>query len=82
MKAYQKALEVYTRERAPLDWAMTQNNLANDLKNLGEWETGTEYLEQAVEACRVVLNAFDREESPQYHSMAETRLKQVLEKLR
>ena len=27
--AYEKALEVYTREAFPFDWAMTQNNLAN-----------------------------------------------------
>ena len=34
--AYRTALEEYTRERAPLDWAMTQNNLGNALQTLGE----------------------------------------------
>ena len=29
--AYRAALEVWTRERVPLDWAMTQNNLGNAL---------------------------------------------------
>ena len=29
--AYRAALEERTRERVPLDWAMTQNNLGNAL---------------------------------------------------
>ena len=30
--AYREALKEYTRQRAPLDWAMTQNNLELRLK--------------------------------------------------
>ena len=30
--AYRAALEERTRERVPLDWAMTQNNLGNALR--------------------------------------------------
>ena len=29
-----------TRDRVPLDWAMTQNNLGNALRTLGERESG------------------------------------------
>jgi hypothetical protein len=29
VKAYRDALEEWTRERVPLQWAMTQNNLGN-----------------------------------------------------
>jgi hypothetical protein len=36
--AYRAALEEYTRDRVPLDWAMTQNNLGTALRALGEWE--------------------------------------------
>jgi tetratricopeptide (TPR) repeat protein len=36
--AYRAALEEYRRERAPLEWAMTQNNLGNALLTLGERE--------------------------------------------
>jgi len=32
--AYHAALEEWTRERAPLDWAGTQNNLGNALMGL------------------------------------------------
>jgi 2-polyprenyl-6-methoxyphenol hydroxylase-like FAD-dependent oxidoreductase len=30
-----EALQEYTRERVPLEWAMTQNNLGNALRTLG-----------------------------------------------
>jgi hypothetical protein len=33
--AYRAALEERTRSRVPPDWAMTQNNLGNALRNLG-----------------------------------------------
>ncbi len=33
--AYRAALEERTRERVPLDWATTQNNLGNALQALG-----------------------------------------------
>ena len=34
VSAYVEALKEYTRERVPLDWAMTQNNLGNALEDL------------------------------------------------
>ena len=34
--AYREALKEQTRERVPLDWAMTQNNLGIALRVLGE----------------------------------------------
>jgi Tetratricopeptide repeat len=39
--AFRSALEEWTRERVPLDWAMTQMNLGNALFRLGEHESGT-----------------------------------------
>jgi hypothetical protein len=53
--AYRAALLERTRERMPLDWAMTQNNLGNALKALGERESGTARL--AVAVYRAALNA-------------------------
>ena len=35
IQTYRDALKEYTRERVPLDWAMTQNNLGNALRTLG-----------------------------------------------
>ncbi len=39
----------------PLDWAVTQNNLGNALATLGERESGTARLEEAVAAYRAAL---------------------------
>ncbi len=48
----------------PLDWAMTQNNLGNVLSTLGERESGTARLEQAVAAYRAALEEWTRERVP------------------
>jgi hypothetical protein len=49
---YEEALKERTRERVPLDWAATQNDLGNVLWRLGERESGAERLEEAVAAYR------------------------------
>ncbi len=46
--AYRARLEEYSRERVPLDWAATQNNLGTALWILGGRESGTARLEEAV----------------------------------
>jgi len=47
IRAYRDLLGEYPRERVPLDWAMTQNNLGNALLGLGERESGIARLEEA-----------------------------------
>ena len=64
MAAYREALKESTRERVPLDWARTQNNLANALVTLGERESGTAKLEEAVAAYREALKEKTRERVP------------------
>lgn len=41
MLAYREALKEQTRERVPLDWAATQNNLGSALQTLGERDSAT-----------------------------------------
>ena len=48
----------------PLDWAGTQNNLGNALASLGERESGTARLEEAVAAYRAALKERTRERVP------------------
>jgi hypothetical protein len=62
--AYRAALKERTRERVPLDWAMTQSNLGAALWRLGERESGTERLLQAVAAYRDALKEWTRERVP------------------
>ena len=67
--AYRAALEVYTREQLPQQWALTQNNLGLALKDLGERssvEESGKYLEQAVAAYRAALEVYTREQLPQH----------------
>ena len=47
-----RLIELNPRERVPLDWAMTQNNLGIALGTLGERESGPARLEEAVAAFR------------------------------
>jgi tetratricopeptide (TPR) repeat protein len=64
VQAYRAALEERTRERVPLDWAMTQTNLGAALRALGERESGTARLEEAVQAYRAALEEWTRERVP------------------
>ncbi len=59
-----RLLEEYTREREPLKWAATQNNLGIALQTLGERESGTQRLEEAVTAYRAALEEYTRERVP------------------
>ena len=62
--AFNEALEVYTRERVPLDWAMAQNNLGAALVALSKLESRTENLEKAVAAFNEALKERIRQRVP------------------
>ena len=74
MAAYREALKERTRERVPLDWAATQNNLGAALRSLGERESGTARLEEAVAAYREALKEWTRERVPLDWAMAQNNL--------
>jgi hypothetical protein len=57
-------LQELTRARAPLQWAMSQNNLGLALATLGERESGTARLKEAVAAYREALQERRREQAP------------------
>ena len=61
---YRDALKERTRERVPLDWAITQHNLGIVLRSLGERETDTARLNEAVTAFRAALEERKREDEP------------------
>ena len=79
--AFRAALEVVTRERVPLQWAMTQNNLGNALRALGAREDGTLRLEQAVAAYRAALEVWTRERVPLQWAMTQNNLGNALRTL-
>jgi hypothetical protein len=55
---WRAALQERTRDGAPLQWAMTQNNLGTALQLLDERESGTARLDEAVAAFRAALDVF------------------------
>ena len=66
--ACQNALEVYTRDQLPQDWAMTQNNLGAALQAQGTrtgGEEGTKLLAQVVVAYQNALEVYTRDQLPQ-----------------
>ena len=79
--AYREALKEWTRDRVPLDWAMTQNNLGNALGRLGERESGTKRLEEAVGAYREALKEWTRDRVPLDWAMTQNNLGIALQTL-
>ena len=71
---YRKVLTVWTRERVPLQWATTQNNLGTALESLGERESGTARLDEAVAAYREALKERTRERVPLNWAMTQNNL--------
>ncbi len=79
--AFRAALQEYTRERVPLQWAMTQTNLGNALRTLGERESGPARLEEAVAAYREALKEYTRERAPLQWAMTQMNLGNALSRL-
>jgi len=85
--AFRAALEEYSRDRVPLDWAKTQMNLGNALWSLGEREslgdpeTGTARLEEAVTAYRAALEEYTRDRVPLDWAMNQNNLGAALTRL-
>jgi hypothetical protein len=64
IEIHRQELQERPRERVPLDWARTQNNLGIALEMLGERASGTARLEQAVAAYDEALKERTRERVP------------------
>ncbi|MEJ2117032.1 MAG: tetratricopeptide repeat protein [Alphaproteobacteria bacterium] len=62
--SYRKALSGWTRDKAPLTWAMAQNSLGNTLIALGERDGNPARLNQAVVSYREALKERVRERVP------------------
>lgn len=72
------ALLERVRDRVPLDWAGTQNNLSTALGALGDRENHGENLEAAVAAAQAALEEYTREKTPSGWAYAQTSLGNAL----
>ena len=77
MAAYRAALEERTRDRVALQRATTQNNLGNALSRLGERESGTTRMEDAVAAYQDALGIFEAADAAHYASGTKGNLERV-----
>jgi CHAT domain-containing protein len=60
---YEAALEIYTKEDFPIDWAMTQNNRANAYLNRIRGDRA-ENLENAIAGYKAALEIYTKEDFP------------------
>jgi tetratricopeptide (TPR) repeat protein len=78
---YRAALEVYTRQSAPIAWALMQNALGDALKREADLLAGAEQaalLAQAVAAHRAALEVFSRNTLPAGWALAQNNLGNAL----
>ena len=79
IKAYEEALKVYTLDRFPMDYAMTQNNLGNAYRTLAEVENKLENCKKAIKAYEEALSIFTEEKFPEIYPLVAENLKNLLE---
>ena len=65
-------MEEYTQERSPVQWATTQNYLGLALWRIGERESGTTRLEEAVVALHAALQERTRDRTPLQWAMTQS----------
>jgi tetratricopeptide (TPR) repeat protein len=78
---YHVLLDRRNRERVPLQWATTQNNLGTALSRLGPRESGTGRLGEAVDAYRAALEEYTRERVPLQWATTQNNLGTALSRL-
>ena len=81
MAAYRAALQEYTRERVPLQWAMTQSNLGTALWTLGERTKDDAKLREARNAISAAFEVFMQAGQEQYRDYFEDRLREIDEQI-
>ena len=81
IERYCHLAELRPQNAFPRDWATTQNNLGNALKALGDRDSGTARLEEAVTAFREALQVRTRARAPLDWAMTQSNLGNVLSDL-
>jgi tetratricopeptide (TPR) repeat protein len=78
IKRCNRLISLNPRERVPLNWAMTQNNLGTVLSTLGGRQSGAARLEEAVSAYRAALLESTRERVPLHWAATQNNLGNAL----
>jgi IS5 family transposase len=75
VEAYRATLQERTRERVPLQWATTQDNLGNALETLGVRTHDRTKLKEARKAVDAAFEGFVQAGQQQYRRYFEDRLR-------
>jgi tetratricopeptide (TPR) repeat protein len=67
---FNNALEIFSQETSPLEWAATQYNLATAMQALGRQESDAKLLNKAIDAYTNALLEWSRKETPEEWSSA------------
>ncbi len=74
IRAYEAALQVYTCDRLPMDYAMTQNNLGNALRTLAGVEDTAANCRAAIRAFEAALQVYTCDRLPMDYAMTQNNL--------
>jgi tetratricopeptide (TPR) repeat protein len=74
IEAYEEALKVYTRDRYPMQYGTTQNNLGNTYKTLAEVEAKAENSKRAIEAHEKAMEVYTRDRYPMQYGTTQNNL--------
>jgi tetratricopeptide (TPR) repeat protein len=74
IEAYEEALKVYTRNRYPMQYGTTQNNLGAAYQTLAEVEAKTENCRRAIEAYEEALKVYTHDRYPMDYGMTQNNL--------
>jgi tetratricopeptide (TPR) repeat protein len=74
IECFNESLRLWTKERFPHDYAMTQNNLGNAYEDLSEIENKKENLLKAIEYCNKALEIYTKERFPHDYAMTQNNL--------
>ncbi len=72
--AYEKALKLYTIDKFPMVYAMTQNNLGTAFRTLAEVENKKENCKKAITAYQEALTVYSLERFPMDYAMTQNNL--------
>ena len=76
--AYEKALESYTFDGFPIQYAATHYNLGTAFRTLADVENKRENCKKAITAYQEALNVFNEEEFPELFPLISANLKRAL----
>jgi predicted RNA methylase len=74
INACQRALEVFTVEKYPLEYAMAQNNLGNAYNKLAEVKDKETNAQNAIIACQKALEIYTIEKYPIEYTRTQSNL--------